>query len=208
MKYSISILLCTALAALGSEQVPKKAPISRYTPLWTNSPFTSKPPPVADSPKDNPLDSYALAGVSPIESGGYRVLLIEKKQPDNRITVDTGDSRSGFKIISVTRKLGDPMGTVVKMSSGANVGTVSYDEKLLTLVSAPKAAPGGNIPNPQAQNGQPPQIGNPGGNGAMRQPRPRVVPPPTATPQPNGGPQIQQGQPAPQNNQRPERRRN
>lgn len=213
LKNSVSIFFLIALTGWSAAQVPKKAPISRYTSLWTNSPFTSKPPPATEGPVENPLDDYALAGVTPIESGGYRVILLNKKQPDVRITVDTGDSRSGFKILGVTRKSGDPLGTVVRMESGSSVGTVSYDEKLLTLVAAPKAAPG--APGQPGQPGQPPIPGQPGqinngqqGDQPQRQPRPRVVPPPTPTTTAPGAPQIQQGQPAIQNTQRPERRRN
>lgn len=206
MKSSISILSCLVLlTGWAVAQTPKKAPLSKYTTLWTNSPFTSKPPPPEAGPESNPMDDYALAGVSPI-SGGYRVTLINKKTPDQRITVDTDNPKSQFKVVSVSRKPGDPMGTTVTLTNGNLKGTVSYDDKLLTLVAAPKVAappPGLQVPGqPQAPPGQPqPQ----------RQPRPRVVPPPPAQPAQQAQPgqlQIQQGQPAQQGNQRPERRRN
>jgi hypothetical protein len=210
LKSSIPIFSCLVLlTGWAVAQTPKKAPLSKYTTLWTNSPFTSKPPPPEAGPESNPLDDYALAGVSPI-SGGYRVTLIHKKTPDERITVDTDNPKSQFKVVSVSRKPGDPLGTTVTLTNGDIKGTVSYDDKLLTLVAAPQAAPqappGVPIPGqPQVPPGQP-QL--------QRQPRPRVVPPPPAQPgQPGqqvqpGQPQIQQGQPAQQGSQRPERRRN
>jgi hypothetical protein len=179
MKPITRVLLTTlALTAWAAADLPKKAPITKYIGLWTNSPFTSKPPPPDPGPEVNPLEDYALSGVSPI-NGGYRVTMINKKKPEERITVDSGSDKTGFKILGVTRKPGNPLGTVVRMSSGTSTGTVAFDEKLLTLATAaPKQA------NPQAT---PQQVPTPGqlpapGQGITRQPRPRVVPPPTVQP--------------------------
>lgn len=191
-------LLFLALAGLASADLPKKAPITRYTGLWTNSPFTAKPPPLTQGPENNPLDDYALIGVSPIGGNGYRVTLINKKKPEDRITVDSDNAKTGFKILAVTRKDGDPTGTVVRMSSGTMTGTVSFDQKLLTLAAAPAKAPpqAPGIPQqPIPQPGQPPA--QPGQPQPQRQPRPRVVPPPV--PQAGGRPNT----PAPQTPQTP-----
>ena len=89
-----SRILLLSLAATGwaMADLPKKSPISKYTGLWTNSPFTSKPPPPADAPVANPLEDYSLAGVSPIGSG-YRVTLLNKKKPEERIFVFSDDAR-------------------------------------------------------------------------------------------------------------------
>jgi len=206
------VFFLLASLAVAAADLPKKAPISRYNGLWTNSPFTSKPPPVGPGEVANPLDDYALIGVSPIGGSGHRVTLINKKKPEERITVDSDKPvKDGFKVLEVIRKAGDPLGTTVRMNSGSMTGTVAFDTKLLTLVSAPKAAP--------PQPGQPPQAGQPvlpppgtppaqpGQPGQpLRQPRPRVVPPPT----PQSGAQVLPNQPAPQTNQnqRPSRRGN
>ena len=208
-------LLCLALLGVASADLPKKAPITKYSGLWTNSPFTAKPPPPEAGPENNPLDDYALIGVSSLGVKNYLVTLINKKKPDEpRIYVESHRDSKGFKIIKVTRKEGDPLGTVVLMQSGSMTGTVSYDQKLLTLTpaAAKPAAP---------QPGQPPQGGPQVAPGEpQRQPRPRVVPPPT--PGANGQiqpgqvipGQVQQGQPLPANqqnrgnNQRPQRRGN
>jgi len=191
------LLLALAFTGWAAADLPKKAPITKYTGLWTNSPFTSKPPPPEAGPAVNPLEDYALCGVSPV-TAGYRVTLLNKKKPEERIIVETDRPSDGFKILSVTRKPGDPLGTVVRMMSGSITGTVSFDEKLLTLAAPPAAkpppqAPPGVVPGqPQLQPGQMPQ----------RQPRPRVVPPPMPqTPQPQ-----QQPVQANPNNQRPIRR--
>ncbi len=174
MKSPISSLAFPLLALTGlvAADVPKKVPYTKYSSLYTNSPFTSKPV-VTEDPENNPLDDYSLLGVSPIGGTGYRVTLIHKKKPDERITVDSDSTKSNFKILGVIRKPGDPQGTVVRMSSGSMTGTVSFDQKLLAL-AAPKVTP--------PQSGQPPRPGQPPqlqGGPSQRQPRPRVVPPPT-----------------------------
>ena len=195
MKFPIShpAFLLLTLTGAAMADVPKKSPLSRYTNLYTNSPFTSRPPPPEAGPEMNPLDDYALIGVSSIGkiagAESYRVTLINKKKPEERITVTSGDAKSEFKILGVVPKPGSPLDTVVKMSSGSMTGTVSFDEKLLAI-----AAPVPKAPVP----GQPPLPGQPGQPIAQRLPRPRVVPPPQPgvtgqvplTPQP-----IQQNQP-------------
>lgn len=203
MKIPVISLFLAALSGLAFSDVPRKPVLSTYSKLWTDSPFTTKPIVGPSGPVVNPLDDYALLGVSPIGGGKYRVTLINKKKPDERKMVYSDGSDSEFKILGVTRKAGDPMGTVVSMSVGSQTGTVSFDEKLLTIapVAAAKPMPvqpgqPQPVPQPQLQPGDP------------RQPRPRVIPPPTV--QPPGQPQVPQaqpGQPA-QTNQRPERRRN
>lgn len=182
------LLLAPALTGwAAADDLPRKAPIGKYTSLWTNSPFTSKPPPPEAGPAVNPLEDYSLGGVSPI-SGGYRVTLLNKKKPEERIVVDSDKPSGGFKILAVNRKAGDALGTVVRLSSGSVTGTVSFDQSMLKLAAAPAAAP------PQPNNlppGVPPQVTPPPqpGQPALRQPRPRVVaPPPPAANQPRPQP--------------------
>lgn len=176
--------------------VPKKVPETRYSSLWMNSPFTSKPPPAESAPVANPLEDYALIGVSPIGEAKFRVTVINKKSPEERIYVETGkENGEGFAIKSVNKKKGDPLSTTVVMTSGNKTGTLKFDEKLLTLAAAPAAPVPGHQPGQPGQPGNPnqPQVqpipgqpaGQPAGaNGAntIRQPRARVVPPPTAQP--------------------------
>lgn len=200
------LILSLALFGWAVADLPKKAPISKYTSLYTNSPFTSKPPPPEAGDVINPLEDYALGGVSPI-SGGYLVTLLNKKKPEERITVSSDEvkPKHGFKILEVKRKSGDPLGTTVKLSSGSSIGTVSFEDKLLTLAPGPKAkAP------PNAQPGQPPQNNQPPQPGQLpvRQPRPRVVPPPTpvAAPQVNPAGGAHPPGTSPQSNTRPDHR--
>jgi hypothetical protein len=190
------LLILPALTAVLHAGVPQKQPLGNYANLWTNSPFTAKPPVAGAAPVANPLEDYALLGVSPIGNKGYRVTLINKKQADQRITIETGEtSADGLSIIKVNRTAGEPLKTTVEMASGAMQGMVAFDPALLTIAApAPPAAPG------QAPGEIPPQIqGQPiPGQVIQKQPRPRVVPPP-APGNPNFNPaagQIQ-GQPNP-----------
>lgn len=200
------LLLATALSGLAAADLPRKAPLTKYSSLWTDSPFTSKPPPPEQVAAANPLEDYALAGVSPIPDG-YQVTLLNRKDPKERITVRTGKPSEGFKILDVNRKPGDPLGTVVRMSSGNVTGTVAFDESLLTLEAPPPPKPAQPQLPPGIRPGTQPQPGQ----AAPRQPRPRVVPPPN--PQARQGqpqtrqPAVQRGNRTPaQNQQRPSRR--
>lgn len=204
-----STLVILALAGWAAADLPRKAPLTKYRNLWDNSPFTSKPVVDGGPPPPNPLDDYALNGVSPVESG-YRVTIINKKDPTDRIYVYSNepDAKHGFRILSVDRKDGDPRATVVHMQSGSQKGTVSYDEKLLTIAApaAQQAQKPGGKPQVLARPGQP-QAGaavinpnQPGvqpvvqpGQEAPRAPRPRVIGPP---PNPSANPQATP-QPAP-----------
>lgn len=172
-------ILSISLAAAAVAEVPRSVPVTRYAGLWTDSPFTSKPPPAADVPEVNPLEDYALGGISPI-SGGYRVTLLNRKNPEERIILPDNPD---FKILAVQYATGNPLGTTVRLSTGSKTGTVSFDEKLLTLKSAPAAAaqpPPQGQPHPAGIPGQPPVPTPTTGGDGQRAPRPRVVPPASA----------------------------
>lgn len=211
MKSQIFLLL--ALTGWACADLPKKAPISRYATLWNNSPFTSKPPPPDAVDAPNPLDDYALIGVSSLGSGTFRVTILNKKKPDEpRKYIESNQTKDGFRILEVNRKPGDPTGTTVRMQSGSLTGTISYDEKILTIAAAPPQAPPG-VANPPGVPPQPiPQVVDPNGQ-PMRQPRPRVVPPPAPQAGAPGQPPLPNGQPGQpqqpqQQQQRPIRRGN
>jgi hypothetical protein len=178
-----AILLLPFFLALGTAAdagVPEKRPLTYYARLWNDSPFTSKPPPPIFTPQANPLEGLVLLGVSPIQ-GGYRVTITEKKNPGNRIYVssDEPNAKHGFRILGVDREPGDPMGTKVRLSSGRNVGTVSFDSKALAIAQPklPKQDPRmGNRPGMPGMSQEQQRMIN-------RQPRPRVIPPPSPNPQ-------------------------
>lgn len=189
MKAAKTILLTLPLLAIAptSAKVPEKAPLVKYSGLWTNSPFTSKPPVTDPGPAANPLEDYTLSGISPIP-GGYRVTVVNKKNPEKKEIIAPGEANaSGFKIVSVNRNPGKALGTTVTLSSGSVQGTVSFEPELITLKAAPVPAAQAQQGNPNLPPGINPNIANgaapvAGGEGA-RTPRPRIVPP--ATPQGN-----------------------
>jgi hypothetical protein len=199
-----TILLLAAIACLPAHaSIPVKAPLVKYTGLWTNSPFTSKPPPQEPGITVNPFEDFTLTGIAPVP-GGYRITIMSKKNPDVKEVIQPG-VESEFKVVSVNRNPEKPLGTTVVLSSGAIQGTVSFEPDLITLKAAPAApvAPQGNpnLPPGVANPNQPPpptQAGqNPGDPSAQRQPRPRIVPPqsPGANPQ-QQQPQTQGGRPS------------
>lgn len=200
MKTPVLLSLLTTIATTGAAlaDVPRAAPVSRYSKLWTDSPFTTPPPPPDPTGPENPMTDYALIGVSPLGNDKYRATILNKKKPDEpRIYLETGREISGFKLVSVKRRNGDPLATTVQVQAGSRTGTISVDEKVLTLAAPP--APKQVAPQPGQQiPGQPPGQANPMQPGQGRQPRPRTIPPPTtggqaAAPQPQ-----QQVQQAPQ----------
>src|SRR5690606_21316176 len=92
--FTVSALLALSIFAEAqvSPTLPGKIPASRYSSLVTKSPFTSDPPPPAPpEPDGNPLEDFALGGVSPIP-GGYRITLINRKEPENPIFINTDRS--------------------------------------------------------------------------------------------------------------------
>lgn len=200
MRLFLIPFLLLAVTGWSLAEVPKKRPKSAYAGLWTNSPFTTKPPPAAAAPVANPLEDYALSGVAPIP-GGYRVTLLNKKNPEQRIVLPEDPN---FRIVAVNYQTGSPLGTTVRLVTGGKEGVVAFDEKLLTLKAAPVAPQQQPAGAPPGVPGAPPVVPqNPNGS-AARQPRPRTVTPantgapggavptPTAPAAPQGGQRIQQ----------------
>ncbi len=179
-------LLALSLSTLAD--IPKKAPLVKYTGLWTNSPFTSKPPVVDGPAAVNPLDDFTLTGIAPVP-GGYRITIISKKDPTQKKVIEPGGNNE-FTLVSVNRDPDKLLGTSVVLSTGAMQGTVTFEPELVTLNVAPAAAPQGQqnlppgvVPDPNQQaNGQAQQANGQAqqanGQAPQRQPRPRIVPPP------------------------------
>ena len=189
--FGVLFLLETA-----SGNVPKKEPLVKYTGLWTNSPFTSKPPPVTAGPTVNPLDDFTLTGIAPVP-GGYRITIISKKNPELKKVIEPG--RSGeFSVVSVNRDPNKALGTTVVLSNGSIQGTVAFEEEMLVLKAAPAPQQQPNQPNlPPGIN---PAQAAQNANATQRQPRPRIVPPPT--------PAANTNQPANKDNNNRSNRRN
>ena len=177
---TLSILLTitiTVFCSFADADIPKKEPLVKYTGLWTNSPFTSKPPPPVAGETVNPLDDFTLTGIAPVP-GGYRITIMSKKNPELKKVIEPG--RTGeFTVVSVNRNPDKALGTTVVLSTGSVQGTVSFEEELLTL-QAPPAAPQQQPDQPNLPPGITPAQANanPNGNTPQRQPRPRIVVPP------------------------------
>lgn len=178
--FSILLLTAAGLCTLANAGVPRKEPLVKYTGLWTNSPFTSKPPPPPPGETVNPLEDFTLTGIAPVP-GGYRITIMSRKNPELKKVIEPGKTDE-FTVVSVNRNPDKPLGTTVVLSTGSIQGTVSFEEEMLTLKAPPAPQqpqqPQGNLPpgiTPAQANPQP------DANAAQRQPRPRIVPPPTPT---------------------------
>ncbi len=180
----LAAALFAALATLASGiEVPKKSPLTRYAPLWNESPFTTKPPPIENTPEENPFDELALRGIAPLADGGYLITVADKKKPDDTDIINTSRS-SEYQVVKVERDPTNRLGTVVHLKKGSMTGTITYDEK---VSSAPKTVQPQKQQAPNGQQGQqvagqPPQPQVPGQNlppNGIRPPRQRVVAPGT-----------------------------
>lgn len=187
MKFLHPFLILSCLVGTALADAPRKAPQTRYTRLWTDSPFTTKPEIVTQAAQ-NPLGDYALGGITKL-SDGYFVILLNKKKPEDPPVVIRPGSPSEFQVVDVKWSSGSWKETVVTLKNGRNEGSVTFDDALL-VVKAPVAPP-------PAQNakGQDPAPGQPGARTNGRTPRPRTI-------QPNANPQN----PQPQRQQRENRR--
>jgi len=200
MKTPLFSILAIALAAgIAGAEPPKKPALTTYTKLWTDSPFTTKPPPAAAKEEDSAMADWTLGGVSEVE-GGYMVTLLHKKnagesmilRPGNiqKTTADAiewlkpGDPGT-FKLDRVEYGKGGWKDITVHLMAGTRSGVVRFDEKNLTpKASAPaqgnrpgQQVPGQPIPGqPPAQPNNPNQPPTPAAPGT-RQARQRVVPP-------------------------------
>lgn len=171
-------LSCLLLSTLVVSADPPRAPkLNDYSRLWTDSPFTAKPPP-PDAPEAvNPLDDYALSGISKLKSGYYAILINKKhpKDPSKRVVISP-DSQSGFKIVSVKWSEGSWKDTKVTVKRGIFSRELGFDDELVKVTPQAKAPQNQRKPNAspipgmtkQGDNNQPPR----------RAPRPRVVVPP------------------------------
>ncbi len=174
---TFTVLLLAAFACLPTHaNTPKKQPLVKYTGLWTNSPFTSKPPEVGPGPAADPFADFTLTGIAPVP-GGYHITIMSKKNPDVKEVLTPGvTNKKGFRVVSVNRNPEKALGTTVVLSAGSIQGTVTFEPELITLVAAP--AP---LEIPQNNPNDPPAPPNqdPAAQTGQRAPRPRIVPPPT-----------------------------
>ena len=182
MSIPVSIL-CLFLPIAVHAGVPQQPQMTAYSRLWTDSPFTAKPPPPPPAETVNPFEGYSLGGVSRVQ-GGYFVILLHDKEPEKKVTIVPGQ-KSDWQILEV--KWSDTFWreTTVRVRHGGREGTLAFDEAQLTLAAAPKA-PAQQNPNrpplPGAVPGQPNLPGGPPGSGRGLRNR-VVVPPPSPGPQ-------------------------
>lgn len=163
-----SLALFCAMTVLAEGAAPKQLQHGRYAKLWTNSPFTSKPVVTGPGPVADPFEGYSLGGISKL-ADGYFAILFNSKNPTEKVVIRPG-AKSDFSIVKVDWAP-NWKETVVTLRNGGKEGTVTFDEKQLTIkapaANKPPAKPAAKPLIPEAKPATP-----------TRKPRPRVVVPP------------------------------
>lgn len=175
MKILPTLLLTAGLVCA---EVPNRPTLTRYSQLWRDSPFTSKPVrETAVRDVDNPLDDYVLGGISKLQDGYYAVL-INKKKPDEPKVIKPGGT-TDYEVLSVDWDAKNWKNTIATVRSGRYQAQIGFDEEVLAKTNTPPPAP---LKPPNLQLPNVPGLRQPANNannqGRARRPRPRVVRPP------------------------------
>lgn len=171
----VSILILVVGAGQLLAAPPSRPSQARYTRLHTDSPFTSKP--ISQGPVEapNPMEDFALGGVSRLNDG-YFVILFNKKKAGEKVVLRPGAKDNVFQVEEVKWSDKNWKETEVVLRTGSRTGSVTFEEALLKVNPAtPAAKPG------QQKQAAPNQRGNNDrqNNNNRRRPRPRVVTPPS-----------------------------
>ena len=171
---ALAILAFAASGSLALAAVPKKVPVTSYSKLWSQSPFTTKPPPKSTVDENSALDDWTLGGVSEVTGGGYMITLLNKKNvgesqiirpggvqkmlPDKVEWLELG-APGTFKLDRVEYGKGGWKDISVHLLAGGKPGVIKFDDK----TTVPKAGAAAPQANRQGQPGQPgqPQPGQP-----------------------------------------------
>jgi len=133
----VFIFLLT-LSSIVIADTPRKHNINKFNRLWTDSPFTTKPPEPQKQVKKN-LD-WSLAGLSRHSNGSYTVTLINKKDRNDRLYINT-DGRNmkkrelEFEVLEVEQAKGFNFkdSKVQIQNSDGVTGWVEYDQNTLDV---------------------------------------------------------------------------
>ena len=170
MKSLSIIFIWLTLAAIAAAGAPTQPTLTRYSKLWINSVFTT--PAEVVNVDVNPLEDYALGGISKLEDGYYAILL-NRKKPDEKVVIYPGQ-KNEFEVLEVEWPTDSWKDAVVPVKTGSKTGVVKFEDKLLTLKAAPAQAPQAKGQPPTNPAVKPPTSS---GQPAVRTPRPRVVVP-------------------------------
>lgn len=164
---AFAILAFAVSGSLALAAVPKKVPVTNYSKLWSQSPFTTKPPPKTNAEENSALDDWTLGGVSEVTGGGYMITLLNKKNvgesqiirpggvqkmlPDKVEWLELG-APGTFKLDRVEYGKGGWKDISVHLLAGGRPGVIKFDDK----TTVPKAGAAPQV-NRQGQPGQPGQ---------------------------------------------------
>lgn len=177
----IRATIILSILALGAGELlaapPSRPSQARYTKLHRDSPFTSKPISQGTVEAPNPMEDFALGGVSRLNDG-YYVILFNKKKAGEKVVLRPGAKDNVFQVEEVKWSDKNWKETEVVLRTGSRTGSVTFEEALLKVKPAtPAAKPGQQKQAAQNQRGNNNRRNNDNNN--RRRPRPRVVTPPS-----------------------------
>jgi hypothetical protein len=129
------------------EFLPSSFAPTRYSAVWTNSPFEREIlPPVKEIEEEvNELDAYSVVGIGKLRGGKYLVTILHPK--DGYKTIDEKPSEDKIYVVSVSDGR-DPKLAKVKIKRGDMDAEIEFDSKSLSVApktgtGAPAGKPGG-----------------------------------------------------------------
>lgn len=175
---AFSLLTLVMTSVVVSAKPPKKPYASRYSRLWTHSPFTIKP--VKEPVKvASPLErDWALGSIRP-GVNGYSVTLINKKDRKDRIRFLPGVPAGDFQLLEVQQDGKSYKNSRVRVRKGGQTAWLTYDEQLLKVRRTAKTTPR-KTSTQRTSSGRPPIPGRATSSrtssGSSNSPRVRRVP--------------------------------
>lgn len=139
MRIISAFLAHLTIAVSAHAVIPKEPVLKRYESLWTDSPFTSRPPAVVPPDRRNALKDYTLASLCRVKHG-WHVVLLHKKDRNKRIRLEPrGSSESGFKVISVENPTTRQARVEIEARGGK--GWVRFESEFLEIRMATTGRP-------------------------------------------------------------------
>lgn len=128
------------------EIVPAAYPVSRYAPLWENSPFQLEsiaPPAVSDGLAQR----FVLGGI--LRENGEHIVWVRERATQQSHKVDKkGGNSAGLSLVEVSESPDKQSDASATIRLGAEIGVIKFDAAAAPAVVAGLPAPGGVPPPP------------------------------------------------------------
>lgn len=167
----------TPVDAGGDPIVPEAFPLSRYAPLWENSPFQIES--IAPPQQSEALAQRFVLGGILREKGEYRIWVRERAtQKSHQVTKDAPNKEIGVSLVEVVESPEKQSDASATIKLGAEVGVIKFDGA---------GAPGLAVPAAPLQQAMVPRPFTPGQGAGIPAPQPAVAQPGSAVGQQPAG---------------------